>query len=454
MCYARRACRPAPVRDRSRATAVDCRGTGSSPGRRRGRVSFNGSAPERYDFVVGADGVHSAVRSSISTRDEPRPSLLSAASWRFMTTDPGVDCWCAWSVLAGPLLLIPLSEDQVYGLGHRPRLSGQRPEWLRVTFDHYPEPVRRGRFVRTAHTGLAVPLTRPRSARLRTWHRGRVVLIGDAAHATAPVWAQGAALAADGCARPRRTCWSCTATGPTSDGVRAASAATGPPHLATGSASAARFRLAARLFLPLLGPPPSPPLPRSDSPPPAEQSSSPPGMSTWTGAGHGGAFGVVPVPCPGWAQVAAAGEISPAFSLWGRWGLSFALAPVLFLPISWSSRVSRRSAFARGTSGWLARSFSPSSVPPLSASFGPLRPVVGRCASLSRPAASQTCGLGGCGARWWSRCPVPGWGGGARVGFFWVGVFFFPPPMVVPIELDDAARAAVDAARPAATANC
>jgi 2-polyprenyl-6-methoxyphenol hydroxylase-like FAD-dependent oxidoreductase len=33
--------------------------------------------------------------------------------------------------------------------------------------------------------------------RLERWHHGRVVLIGDAAHATAPVWAQGAALAAE-----------------------------------------------------------------------------------------------------------------------------------------------------------------------------------------------------------------------------------------------------------------
>lgn len=33
--------------------------------------------------------------------------------------------------------------------------------------------------------------------RLDSWHRGRVVLIGDAAHATAPVWAQGAAPAAE-----------------------------------------------------------------------------------------------------------------------------------------------------------------------------------------------------------------------------------------------------------------
>ena len=29
--------------------------------------------------------------------------------------------------------------------------------------------------------------------RIATWHRGRAILIGDAAHATGPVWAQGAA---------------------------------------------------------------------------------------------------------------------------------------------------------------------------------------------------------------------------------------------------------------------
>jgi len=31
--------------------------------------------------------------------------------------------------------------------------------------------------------------------RLPSWHSGRSVVIGDAAHASAPVWAQGAALA-------------------------------------------------------------------------------------------------------------------------------------------------------------------------------------------------------------------------------------------------------------------
>lgn len=161
-------------------------------------VSFNGSASERYDLVVGADGVHSAVRSSILGQNEPRPALLSAASWRFVTSNPGVDCWCAWSGPAGTLLLIPLSGNQVYGYasatGHGS--VGNDPEWLRTTFDHYPEHVRQA-----VSSALRTPASLYHSpvheVRLRTWPPGRVVLIGDAAHATAPVWAQGAALAAE-----------------------------------------------------------------------------------------------------------------------------------------------------------------------------------------------------------------------------------------------------------------
>ncbi len=78
-------------------------------------VSFADSGPERYDVVVGADGVHSAVRDSIFGRHAPRASVLSAASWRFVTSNPGVGCWCAWSGPKGTLLLIPLREEQVYG---------------------------------------------------------------------------------------------------------------------------------------------------------------------------------------------------------------------------------------------------------------------------------------------------------------------------------------------------
>ena len=64
------------------------------------------------------------------------------------------------------------------------------------TFADYPEPVSSAlSSVRAEPSSLYY--SRVEEIRLDSWHQGRVVLIGDAAHATAPIWAQGAALAAE-----------------------------------------------------------------------------------------------------------------------------------------------------------------------------------------------------------------------------------------------------------------
>jgi hypothetical protein len=60
-------------------------------------VSFYDSKAECYDFVICADGVHSGVRTSVFGPAGRRAALLSASGWRFMTTNPGVDCWSTWT---------------------------------------------------------------------------------------------------------------------------------------------------------------------------------------------------------------------------------------------------------------------------------------------------------------------------------------------------------------------
>ena len=162
------------------------------------QVTFADSATESYDLVVGADGVHSRVRTSLLGAAATRESLLSSASWRFVTVDPGVQCWSVWSGAAGTLLLIPLVGDQVYGYASATAGGsvGDDPQWLRSTFSDYPTLAREA-----ISSALAEPSSLYHSpieeVRLESWPRGRVVLIGDAAHATAPVWAQGAAQAAE-----------------------------------------------------------------------------------------------------------------------------------------------------------------------------------------------------------------------------------------------------------------
>lgn len=159
-------------------------------------VAFADGRTEPHGFVAGADGVHSVVRTEVFGDEGVRPAVLSAASWRFMAPNPGVDCWTVWTGPAGVILLIPVDGDEVYGYASATRggPAGADPDWLHTNFRGFAAPVR---------DVLDSALRRPESLyhspveeiRISAWACGRCVLIGDAAHATAPVWAQGAALA-------------------------------------------------------------------------------------------------------------------------------------------------------------------------------------------------------------------------------------------------------------------
>ncbi len=60
-------------------------------------VTFADGRTEPHGFVAGADGVHSVVRAKVFGDEGVRPAVLSAASWRFMAPNPGIDCWTVWT---------------------------------------------------------------------------------------------------------------------------------------------------------------------------------------------------------------------------------------------------------------------------------------------------------------------------------------------------------------------
>jgi 2-polyprenyl-6-methoxyphenol hydroxylase-like FAD-dependent oxidoreductase len=160
-------------------------------------ATFDDGRVERHGFVIGADGVRSAVRQSVFGAHEARFAVLSAAAYRWIAPNPGVESYVGWTG-EGSFLLIPLDRDEVYVFASATGGADfdATPQWLERTFGSYPEPVRA--VVAYAQTHPEALHHSPiEEIRIDEWTRGRVALIGDAAHATSPMWAQGGALAVE-----------------------------------------------------------------------------------------------------------------------------------------------------------------------------------------------------------------------------------------------------------------
>ncbi|MCP1551253.1 MULTISPECIES: FAD-dependent monooxygenase [Methylorubrum] len=151
---------------------------------------------EKGGLLVGADGVHSAVRRSLFGEQALGAAMLASQSWRFMTPNPGVEAWTLWAGAGALFLLIPVDRGEAYGWASvsAGRERGSDPAAIRGAFAPFPRVVRDtlDAVLSRADAVYHSPLE---EVRIPTWTRDRVVLLGDAAHATAPVWAQGAALA-------------------------------------------------------------------------------------------------------------------------------------------------------------------------------------------------------------------------------------------------------------------
>ena len=164
-------------------------------------VDFSNRPTRAYDLVVGCDGIHSLVRK-LTFDHVPPASFTGLAVWRATMPRPQeIDCM---RMFYGPKTkagINPHARDEMF-LFLVQRITDDRrlpPDRMHVLLREQLEDFG-GEvmdYVRAHVTDPSKVDYRPMNAFLLPppWHRGRVVVIGDAAHTTTPHLATGAGIA-------------------------------------------------------------------------------------------------------------------------------------------------------------------------------------------------------------------------------------------------------------------
>lgn len=185
----------AHVRTGVSATAVEQDSEGA-------HVGFSDGQHHSYDLVVGADGLYSRLREQIFG-DDVKAKFTGQVAWRInLPRIPGLDRLWMYRGARGSAGFVPLAHDLMYMLtiekvpdGAPVRLprEGLASEYRNRLAEYGGAVAEHRELVRDD----AEVVYRPVENILlpAPWHRGRVLLIGDAAHGTSPHCGQGGAQA-------------------------------------------------------------------------------------------------------------------------------------------------------------------------------------------------------------------------------------------------------------------
>ncbi|MEM6462558.1 MAG: FAD-dependent monooxygenase [Pseudomonadota bacterium] len=159
-----------------------------------------------FDVVVGADGIHSAVRSALFGAESPEFTGLVSYRGTFarerLQDGPNLDAFTKWwgPDEARQIVTFPLSAGQeIFVFATTPQDDWREESWtspgdveeLRAAYaDFHPE-ARALLDACTKVTKSALYIRNP----MPKWSEGRATLLGDAAHPMTPFMAQGACMA-------------------------------------------------------------------------------------------------------------------------------------------------------------------------------------------------------------------------------------------------------------------
>ena len=165
-------------------------------------VTFSEGGTSTYDVIVGADGIYSKMRATLFP-DAPRPRFTGQGAFRTLAPRPAdldmIEIYLGDPIKAG---VTPVSQEQLYMFTLSPERSddfltpSRQLTRLREVLEGFGGLVGK---IRDSLGPDSQIVYRPLQALMlpKPWHRGRVILVGDAVHATTPQLASGAGAAVE-----------------------------------------------------------------------------------------------------------------------------------------------------------------------------------------------------------------------------------------------------------------
>ncbi|WP_323037772.1 FAD-dependent monooxygenase [Pararhodobacter sp.] len=191
-------------------------------------IIFDDGSRQEFDVVIGADGIHSAVRTALFGKDDPKfTGIVSYRSVFPRSKAAGLsdtDAFTKWwgEVPEKQIVTFPLTlGEEIFVFATTPQQGWTEEGWtlpgdveeLRAEYSNFHPDARALLEACDEVTKSALHVREP----MDTWSKGRATILGDAAHPMVPFMAQGACMAIEDAVVLARAL-----DGVTPDGVEAA----------------------------------------------------------------------------------------------------------------------------------------------------------------------------------------------------------------------------------------